>query len=195
MLYNKQLITIGLLAIIPTLGCANTARKTVDSAKTHAAIEAYEGKNVTNTAAREAKAHNFVEIEFIPGSSTLSDNAKKSIDNVVEQSKQSGKIDEVMVLSWADEEFPSTQLEHLSKPQRNLADQRNKSVSDYLKYNRSLSIDTYNMAQQPNALSKFFNTSDSRLKKSFTAAGLPTSADSHQFPSKASHSVILVKIE
>ncbi len=56
-------------------------------------------------------------------------------------------------------------------------------------------VDTYNMPKQPNAFSRWFNTSDARLKKSLVAEGLPTTADSLQYPSKASHSIVMVLLK
>ncbi len=188
---------IGSVALFTALGCASSPQKvaTADQPPRTAVTEELEGRSITNAAAREVRAHNFVEIEFNPGSSVLSESAKTSLKSIIEQARVDGKIDEVIVLSWADEEYPSASLKKLSKPQTELADKRNKAVKNYVKTIRSVDVDTYNMASQPNALSKWFNTTDNRLKDSFVAAGLPTTADSPQYPSKASHSVILVKID
>ncbi len=185
------------MPLVSIIGCASAAQRTTPPPADGrvSAAERAEGKAVTNAAAQEAKAHDFVEIEFVAGSATLTENAKTSLNAVLQQAQQSGKIDEVLVLSWSDEEYPSKGLKKQSPAQIDLAEKRNKAIKEYMKTVRSVSVDTYNMAKQPNALSRWFNTSDNRLKNSMTAAGLPTSADSQQYPSKASHSVILVKIE
>jgi hypothetical protein len=44
-----------------------------------------------------------------------------------------GRVDEVIVLSWADQNYPSKEVSKLSKEQRNLADQRNDNVKENLK--------------------------------------------------------------
>jgi len=57
-------------------------------------------------------------------------------------------------------------------------------------------VDTYNMAQQPNVLSKWFNTTDNKLKNTLVAAGLRTTAsEPSASPHKASHALILVNAE
>lgn len=187
---------VGAVALLALIGCANAPEKGAKSDQARTAFtEEAEGRAVTSAAAKEVRAHNFVEIEFNPGSSVLSESAKTSLNAIMEQARQDGKIDEVIVLSWADQEYPSANVKKLSKPQTELAENRNKAVENYVKTIRRVDVDTYNMAAQPNALSKWFNTTDNKLKKSFLAAGLPTTADSPKYPSKASHSVILVKIE
>jgi len=153
------------------------------------------GSSVSNAAANAANAYNFVEISFEPGSTGLTDSAKSSIQQVVSQAKSAGKLDEAIVMSWSDEEYPAKDVKKLPKAQRDLADARNKAVKDYVKSIQRMDVDTYNMASQPNVLSKWFNTTDAKLKNSLTAAGLPTTADNPQYPSKASRSLVLIKVE
>lgn len=150
---------------------------------------------VAQTVAKDSEAQDFVEIEFGRGSAALSDEAKASLTSVVSKAKLAGNIDEVIVLSWSDLEYPSKDSKALPRDQRNLAGERNRAIKSYLQSARDVDVDTYNMAEKPNTLSKWFDTSDSQLKRAFLKAGLPTSADSPQFESKASRSVILVKIE
>ena len=104
-----------------------------------------------------------------------------------------GKFDEVIVLSWADENYPSKELGKLSKEQRNLADQRNKNIKEYLISMKDLDVKSFNMAERPSSFSNLFNTADSELKNSMLHAGLSTTADKADYASKASHSVILIK--
>ena len=104
-----------------------------------------------------------------------------------------GRVDEVIVLSWADQNYPSKELSKLSKEQRNLASQRNTNVKEYLKSMKDLDVKSYNMAERPSSFSKMFNTADSELKNSMLHAGLSTTADEADYASKASHSVILIK--
>jgi len=196
MVTNKLNFFTGILPIVAFVSCAGTPQRVVDREHVKAmSAEEADSRNISNAAAVEAKAHDFVEIQFIPGSSTLSDSAKASLDAVIEQSKKAGKIDEVIVMSWADEEFPSKSQKKLSKEQRTLAENRSKEVERYLRNTQSVEVEAYNMATQSNVFSRWFNTTDSRLKKSLMAAGLPTTSDVNQYPSKASHSVILVKVE
>lgn len=185
------------MSLALAFGCSSPQKvsKTEKNRTGNTYTEESEGRAVTNSAALEAKADSFVEIQFAQGSAALSESSKASLKALMEQSSYSGKLDEIIVLSWADEEYPSKNLRKLPKAQRDLAEKRNQSVAEYLKSMKNMDIDTYNMAKQPNTLSKWFNTTDTRLKRSLVAAGLPTTADNPQYPSKASHSVILVKLE
>jgi hypothetical protein len=192
---KNVVVTFGLMPLLSIVSCATSPQRTSEDKSKMAVTEAAEGRVVTNAAAVEAKAHDFVEIEFRPGSAELTDRAKASLASVVEQARRAGKIDEVIVLSWSDKEYPSNNLNKLSKPEIALAEKRNKVVEEYIKTVRDVKVDTYNMAERPNSISKWFNTTDNKLKNSFIAAGLPTTADSPKYPSKASHSVVLVKIE
>jgi len=180
----------------------NNGSGTAGSATTGAAAgagmsssERAAGSSVSNAAANAANAYNFVEISFEPGSTGLTESAKSSIQQVVSQAKSAGKLDEAIVMSWSDEEYPAKDVKKLPKAQRDLADSRNKAVKDYVKSIQKMDVDTYNMASQPNVLSKWFNTTDAKLKNSLTAAGLPTTADNPQYPSKASRSLVLIKVE
>ncbi|MEK6773015.1 MAG: hypothetical protein AABY64_03665 [Bdellovibrionota bacterium] len=184
MSFKNELKVAGLTVLL-CAGCANRPHKTEES----------KADAVINSAANVAQAHSFVEIEFDKGSASLSENAKTSLKSVLDQARSAGSIDEVLVLSWADDEYPSKNLKQLPKNQRELAKNRNKAVETYIKTMKNVDVDSYNMAEQPNLFSKWFNTSDNKLKSSFIAAGLPTTADDPQNPKKASHSVILVKVE
>ncbi len=157
--------------------------------------EEAEGRYISNEAAKKVRAYNFVEVEFQPQSSELSDQAKKLINETFQKAIWDGYIDNVSVLSWSDAEYPSKNLKTLSKDDRKLAEKRNLVIKNYLVSLKSVDVDTYNMAEQPSKLSKLFNTADNQLKNSLVAAGLPTSADALQYPSKASHSLVLIKLD
>jgi len=190
MFLKKYLVALEFAALIAVVGCANSPRKVTEAEKKEA-----EGRYVTNKTAVEAEANNYVEIEFKPGTATLTDNAKTSLHSIVTQARQDGKIDEVIVLSWSDEEYPSKNQKKLPKAQRELAEKRNKMVEQYVKSMRDVDVNTYNMAERPTAFSSLFNTADSKLKESMVSAGLSTTADSADYVNKASRSVIMVKIK
>jgi len=181
-------------AAAPAAGTA-AAGAAAGTAAGMSASERSDSRSVSNAAASQANAYNFVEISFEPGSTGLTESAKSSLRSVVDQAKAAGKLDEAIVMSWSDEEYPSKEVKKLPKYQRDLADNRNKAVKDFIKSVQKMDIDTYNMASQPNTVSKWFNTTDARLKNSLSAAGLPTTADQQQYPSKASHSLVLIKVE
>ncbi len=151
--------------------------------------------SVAKTVAQSSEAQDFVEIEFGLGSAKLSDTAKASLTSVVSKARQAGNLDDVIVLSWSDLEYPAKDTRTLPLGQRDLAAERNRAIKAYLQASPGVDVDTYNMAEKPNTLAKWFDTSDNQLKRAFLAAGLPTTADSPQYESKASRSVILVKVE
>ncbi|MFZ4715420.1 MAG: hypothetical protein ACOYL6_16975 [Bacteriovoracaceae bacterium] len=195
MIFQKNFLTIGLSVLVLTVGCTNSGSKYSAHDHSRKMNEEATGRNVNYKAAVEAGAHNYVQIDYKEGSSHLSDDAKSSLRNVVNEAKSEGKIDEVIVLSWSDENYPSKNLNKLSKEQRGLADRRNNNVKEYLKTLNKLDVDTYNMAERPSSLSKLFNTEDTKLKTSFIRAGISTNNDSNDYATKASHSVILIKLQ
>lgn len=190
MMPQKKILPILSLAFLLATGCSHENRVSQSETKSY---EEAQSRATTATTAGEAGAKNYAEIKFDEGSSTLTDSAKDSLRSVLTEARQEGKVDEVIVLSWADENYPSKELKKLSKEQRDLADQRNKNVKDYLKEMRNVDVNSYNMAERPSSFSKLFNTADSELKSSMIEAGLSTTADKADYTSKASHSVILVK--
>jgi outer membrane protein OmpA-like peptidoglycan-associated protein len=193
MAFNSKFFKVVLAAAALTVvGCVNKAHR-AEIAKSDDMER--QSAEVSAAAAIETKSQNFAEIKFSPGTAALTDSAKSILDQAINMSLRQGKINEVIVMSWADSELPSKNRNKLSKAQMALADQRNKTVSKYLKQGRSVDVDTYNMASQPNVFSKWFNTTDAQLKNTLMAAGLPTTASSDQYPRKASHSVILVRVE
>ncbi|OFZ17695.1 MAG: hypothetical protein A2Z20_01560 [Bdellovibrionales bacterium RBG_16_40_8] len=196
MTYHKFKIFVSSLAFLSLASCANTPHKVADLDKPRTSFtEEEDGRQVTNAAAKEVNAHNFVEIDFKQASAVLTKNAASSLESAVLQAKQRGEINQIIVLSWSDEEYPSKKLNKLSKVQSALAEKRNVAVKKYFASMKSVDVDTYNMAERPNALSKWFNTPDTKLKNALMAAGLPTTGDDLQYPSKASHSVILIKVD
>ena len=193
---NQKYTAVVAITGLIVAGCANSPKKVADvEAPRKTYTEEAENRAVISSAANEVKAHQFVEINFKPGTHSISESSKRSLDRLMASSLNEGEIDEILVMSWADNELPSAQRKTLSKNEIELAKKRNQTVEKYLKQKRSVDVDLYNMAEQPNVFAKWFNTTDARLKKSLVAAGLPTTADDPQYPSKASTSVILVKLK
>lgn len=196
MIYHKYRTYISSLALFCLAGCANAPKKVVDLENPRTSFtEEADGRQITNAAAKEVKAYNFVEIDFSQSSAILSKSAISSLEAAIQQAKQRGEINQIIVLSWADEEYPSEKRNTLSNQQNALAESRNSAIKRYFNVMKNIDVETYNMAEQPNALSRWFNSTDTKLKKSLMAAGLPTTGDELQYPSKASHAVILIRVE
>lgn len=199
MFLKRNLLVFELLALITSVGCSSTPPR-VSAAQQRAADQriaekkAADERYMTSTAARETEASNYVEIGFSQGSAALTDSAKMSLNSVVEQAKREGKIEEFIVLSWSDEEYPSKNIKELPKSQRELAERRNKNIEHYVKTMKNVDVNTFNMAERPSAFAKLFNTEDTKLKESMVSAGLSTT-DSGDYVNKASRSVILIKVK
>ena len=196
--YKKNVLVINIFTLLTAANCAYAEVNASESGITEPKISLSQEANtlpISNTVPKEVKAYMSADIQFQVGSSVLTEEAKSSLNTVLEQAKQTGKVDEVILLSWSDAEYPSKNLKKLSKVQRELAKLRNEEVTKYLKSVKSVKVDAYNMAEKPNALSKWLNTNDNKLKKTLLSAGLPTTSKSTRYANKASHSVVLVKIE
>lgn len=158
--------------------------------------EETEGEELTERVSQVANASYVVEVDFPKGTDKLTEVARERLSNLLHTARAAGRVDEIKVLSWGDQEYPSEKQKKLSTTQRDLADHRNENVENYIdSMGFKVDVDTYNMAEQPHLFSKWFNTSDARLKKSLVAAGLPTTADALQYPSKASHSIVMILLE
>ena len=194
-IYVACVLTVGLLT-----SCASkekdTTAATVGSTDSRVSYtEQSEGNAISRAAAREADAHRFTEIQFEQGSAALTVGAMENLRNTILTSNSEGNLDEVIVMAWSDEELPAAGAQTLPKAQRDLAKERGKSIERFVKQIKSVDVDSYNMAEKSGAVSKLFNTRDNRLKKTLIAAGLPTTSDALQYPSKASHAVVMIKIE
>lgn len=154
------------------------------------------GAGVSSTAAQAVDANAYVEIQFEPGASNLSETQKDSIRAMIDRSKARGEIDEIMVLSWADKEYPGKEEKRLTNKQVELAAKRGRAIKDFIgRVESDIDVDRYNMAKRPGMLAKWFNTTDAQLKRTLVEAGLPTTSDAVQQPSKASHAVVILRME
>ncbi len=190
---RKHILVLSFFSCLFAVGCTHEKRVSATEKQYRKSYEEAQGRATTAAVATESGATDFTEIQFREGSSSLSDEAKKSLRSMLTEPRFDDRVEEVIVLSWADQNYPSKEVSKLSKEQRNLADQRNDNVKEYLKSMRDLDVKTFNMAERPSSFSKLFNTADSELKNSMLHAGLSTTADKDDYASKASHSVILIK--
>lgn len=153
------------------------------------------GSAVTS-AAREVEAPYFVEVEFQKGSTQLTEQSRSAITSLLNRARAEGHVKDVKVLSWADQEYPTSGQKKLAGAQRRLADSRNRSIRGYVdSLNYNVDVDIHNMAERPSAVARWFNTSDARFKRAMVAAGLPTTADAAPATGRASHAVVLVTLK
>lgn len=182
---NKtKIILLSLSAL--ALGACSSVHKTGEK---DASNVSQESKHV----AIAQDASYVTELSFDESSANLDSSSKKKLDEILSRAKSDGKIDEVKVISWSDREYPTEKRGKLSKAQNELAERRANNIKKYLMgADQSLDVDTYNMAQRPNAVSKLFNTDNAKIKKSLEAAGIAHDRSDNDYPTKAGKSTIMV---
>lgn len=131
------------------------------------------------------------EVSFKKGSSEITKDSRDQLSKTISRANAHGKIDEIKVISWADDAYPAGK--ELPKGQRELADKRSKSLKEALKsMTHDVDVDTYNMAERPNAFESFFNTSDAKIKNSLEAAGMGTTDSTVKRQLDRSKAVVMV---
>lgn len=147
-------------------------------------------------AASDLGAHELAEIRFTKGSYRLDEKSRKRIDDLIEKASQSGKIEEVKVVTWADREFPSRRSRKLPKDDRDLAESRAKAIKELVKEKTSgVAVDEYNMAIYPNAVERLLNTSDYRVKKSLEESGISQADRRAKGPSMKGKAIVMILLE
>lgn len=192
--YEKNTVLL-LICFMSIAACAKRVHS-VSEITRPTTLEESTGAGVSSTAAQAVDANAYLEIQFEPGVSNLSEKQKNALRAMIDQSRARGEIDEVLVLSWADQEYPGKNEGRLSSKQVELASKRGQAIKDFIgRVESDIDVDRYNMAKRPGVLAKWFNTTDAQLKRTLVAAGLPTTEDAVQQPSKASHSVVIFRME
>lgn len=135
----------------------------------------------------------FVAVDFSVASAVLSKKAKSSLDSVVQQVKMKGDINQIIVLSWSDENNPPQNQKIQTVAQRELAGRRNLIIKNYLNSIKGIDVETHNMSENANSFSKWISTADAKVKNSLTTAGLITTENELKTTNKPSRSVILLK--
>lgn len=94
------------------------------------------------------------QIDFNEGQSTLTEEAKAEIRELVRVAGTKGKITEIKVAAWADKDY-ETDRDKPSKTDRTLSGDRAQAVKNYLKSNLAIAnVNDYNMSERPNPLQK-----------------------------------------
>ena len=135
--------------------------------------------------AAESNASYYTEVHYEKGSARLEESGHRAISELIQKSMREGKIDEIKVITFADQPYPNSVRKRLSSEQRKIAEKRNEEISQFLKEAYpSLEVTTYNMASRPDVMQELFKTSDAVTKKSYEEAGMGS-------PKLVSKSVIL----
>ena len=148
-----------------------------------------------NDLKREGNSQLMTELVFDKGSKDLSVDARTQLHQMLADAERQGGIGEVTIIAWGDEDAPTTSGKKLDQEQREIADSRSYEIRSYIESNTiKTNTQTFNMAEQPNALEKFMHTSPNvKLKESLESAGLvhPPKVGA---PPKASHALVLVTL-
>ncbi len=127
------------------------------------------------------------EVQFSPASAELRADGKAKLRDIIAAATKKGEVAEVKVISWADKHYPQPPKDKLGNDARKLADERALEISGYFQDNtQGLDIDTYNMAERPNAVEELLKTSDARVKTALESSGNMA---------KAGRSIVLVLIK
>ena len=173
--------------VVGGLVACNSAEKQADATFAQPSAE-------TNAAAREANASHVAEVTFDKGSFVLTETSRAALTELVRQASATGKIDDVKVLAFADAAYPSDAKKELSKGEQDLAKKRAEAISTFLKSELKVGdVDTYNMAERPNAIQKLVNSPEARMKRSLENAGV-TSNEGKSLFGKTSRAVVMVML-
>lgn len=146
--------------------------------------------------AAEQKAELVTELNFKHHQQNLTADNKAKLQKFVMNALKKGKIKEIEVITWADSEYPSASKKKLSQHERDIAKERNRAIQSFIEsQNSDVKVKTYSMAERPNPLKQFVGSSEARIKKSFEAAGIPTTESSSKSGARASKAIIMAVIE
>ncbi|WP_413290401.1 hypothetical protein [Bdellovibrio sp. HCB337] len=150
----------------------------------------------TEQASASLGAAKVSEVSFEAGKATLTKEAQDEIRTTIQDAMKQGKIGEVKAAVWADREYP---VEENKAPKQDVklasdrADALKKFIKDELKVK---DVNTYNMAERPNALEKFVNTSDAKVKTAMEGSGAAPKTEKEKglFNQKAQASKAVIMI-
>jgi hypothetical protein len=194
MILSKEKIMKILLLALLVASCASKPAKDQGS-NTTTVKKAQETKAVSMESkqlASEEESNLVTEITFPKEKATISKQAQEEIRKLYKKASAKGKIEEIKVITWGDQEYPSVYEKKLSEKQINLVDKRNDAVEKYIgTLNENTEVETYSMAERPGTLNKLFSSEDAKIKKSLETAGIPNTDTSVKVPGKASKSVVI----
>jgi hypothetical protein len=136
------------------------------------AAPAFGGVNAeTEAAAKNLGAAKVTEISFGEGNQQMNDTLKQDVKKFIQEARGNGKVKEVRLVVWADREYPPEGV--AASPQDiHLAQGRADELESFLKKDLKVSkVTTYNMAQRPNTIQKWFGTKTAATKGNLEATG------------------------
>ena len=126
-------------------------------------------------AAKRLGATKVTEINFAKGKTEISKDEAQQLQQAIREAGKSGTVKNIKVLVWSDKEYPAEKTK-AEKNDIKLAKERAQKLRSLLKKDlNSSDVDTYNMAERPNAIAKLFRTSDALVKEKAETEGLAPS--------------------
>lgn len=183
-----------LLLAFLVVACSSS-KDVVKSTNTDKANKTNETKTVSMESkqlASEQESNLVTEINFEKQDANVSGPARQDLKNLYMKAKKKGKIDEIKVITWGDQEYPSVHEKDLSEQQQKLVSKRNDAIEKYIaQLDKNAKVETYSMAERPGTLQEMFSSEDAEIKKSLETAGIPNTDTSVKVPGKASKSVVI----
>jgi hypothetical protein len=142
--------------------------------------------------ANEIGAQEVAEIKFQRGSHSIPRNELIKIQKAVSDARKIGPVEEIRIVSWADNEYPSTYTKKLPEDQQELAELRANEIKTMLGADDAIEVKTYNMAKRPGAVQTLLSTSDYQMKSALEKAGVPNTHTGVKLPSFAGKALVMV---
>lgn len=142
----------------------------------------------------------FTTVLFQNGTANLSRMSRTNLKKIAaEINRAKIPVDEIRIMAWGDTEYPDKVEGNVSEKEVELAGKRASVVNDFLKdhLKRNEDIDSFNMAQRPDLLSKLFRNDEYKVKEAFESTGvtgnkLPDGSVSY---TKASKAIVIIDYE
>jgi len=105
------------------------------------------------------------ELRFAKGSDSLTDAQKSELKSMITAFTSDGKTENVVVVAYADKNYPRGSKNDLAKEDRDLATRRGETVKKHLDSVGAKDVTVYNMAEKANWFEKTFVTKDAQVKR------------------------------
>lgn len=142
--------------------------------------------------ANELQSSYVAEVRFKKGSVDLTEEAKRSLSDVITRAKKDKSIERAKLITWADQEMPSEKKRELSSDQVELAERRIDVLRKFIQNTEEkIGIDSVSMARRPGGLKKYIPNEATRIQESLERAGVPVEGERKNALGKASRSIVI----
>jgi hypothetical protein len=142
----------------------------------------------------------YTTLLFEEGKADLGSENKQLLREIAARAHRSKKtIDEILILAWADKEYPDKVRGKASTKDIILASERAQEVRNYLENDlkENENIDSFNMAKRPGLFSKLVRNQEYEVKKAFDLSGATASKlpDGSVSFTKSSKAIVIIDFE